>query len=108
MFLTKSQRDALTSIQRAVEGHDANETVKRTVDDKLDKVLAELARDPSALAVFFAALELSATTSAARTIATHVMRPDEVSNLVEKRKTEIANEKEKKGKGVGESQPNKR
>lgn len=96
MKLSKSELKALASIQRAAEGHDANEAVKRTVDDKLDKVLAELARDPSALAVFFTALELSATTSAARVIATHVMRPDEVTNLVEKRKAEIANEKAKK------------
>lgn len=107
MKLSKSELKALTSIQRAAEGHDANEAVKRTVEDKLDKVLAELACDPSALAVFFAALELSATTSAARVIATHVMRPDEVTNLVKQRKAEIANGKAKKVKGAGESLTNK-
>jgi len=98
MKLSKSHLKMLSTIQQIAEGHDANEAIKRTVDDKLDKVLAELARDPSALAVFFAALELSATTSAARIIATHVMRPGEVSNLVEKRKAEIANERAKKAR----------
>ena len=98
MKLSKLQLNTLTAIQKIAEDHDANEAVKQTFKDKLDKVLAELARDPTALAVFFAALELSATTSAARVIATHVMRPDEVTNLVAKRKAEIANEKTRKGK----------
>lgn len=96
MKLSKTQLNTLTAIQKIAEGHDANEAVKQTFSEKLDKVLGELARDPSALAVFFSALELSTTTSAARVIATHVMRSDEVSILVEKRKAEIANDKAKK------------
>ena len=100
MKLSKLQLNTLTAIQKIAEGHDANEAVKQTLKDKLDKVLVELARDPSALSVFFAALELSATTAAARVISTHVMRPDEVTNLVKKRRAEIANKKAKKASSV--------
>ena len=91
MKLSKSHLKTLAAIQQIAVGHDASEALKRTFSEKHDKVLSELSHEPAVLASFFAAMELSTSAATARLIATHAMRTDEVSNLVKKRKAEVAN-----------------
>ena len=92
-------------LREIAEGHDASEAIKRTFSDKHDKVLTELSREPAVLASFFAAMELNTSAATARLISTHAMRPDEVTDLVKKRKAEVANKvatkKDDKGQNAG-------
>ena len=92
-------------LREIAEGHDASEALKRTFSDKHDKVLSELSREPAVLASFFAAMELNTSAATARLISTHAMRPDEVTDLVKKRKAEVANKvatkKDDKGQNAG-------
>ena len=89
----KSTLKALREVQIALEADEAKEALKTHTANKLDKILEELEHAPEGLTQFFAAAEITASPKAAEIIATHVMRPEEVTKLVASRKAEIAKDK---------------
>ncbi|GGE62908.1 hypothetical protein [Actibacterium pelagium] len=92
----KSTLKALREVQIALEADEAKEALKTHTANKLDAILKELEHVPEGLAQFFVAAEITASAKAAEIIATHVMRPDEVTKLVATRKAEIAKDKAKR------------
>lgn len=92
--ITAQHLAVISQIAEAVTQGEAHEALRQTTQARFDKVLTELSRQPALLSGFFAAVELAATAKTAALIATHHMRPAEVTRLVEDRKAEIAAEKE--------------
>jgi|GEM_PF-2076776 len=92
MNFTKNQQRVIAQIGETMTNGAAQDAALEALAKKFDKVLAELGEQPDLLDQFFACIELHATRSAAKLIAQHSLRRDEVSALVEQMRTQAANE----------------
>ncbi|NQZ73906.1 MAG: hypothetical protein HRT60_12645 [Dinoroseobacter sp.] len=93
MSKIQAQLKALGQIKLTLEASASDEASQKHVTNKLDAILKELSHTPDGLSQFFVAAEITATPKTANLIAAHVMRPEDVTQLVAERKRNIANAK---------------
>ncbi|WP_370230714.1 hypothetical protein [Salipiger bermudensis] len=92
MNFTKNQQRVIAQIGETMTNGAAQDAALEALARKFDKVLAELGEQPDLLDRLFACIEFHATRNAAKLIAQHSLRRDEVGALVEQMQAQAANE----------------